>query len=82
GEWPTPRRLVVVLNQACEGGENRWFASTLELQRVSLGFCEACRSVRTLTVRVGRETPLDLRCPRHRENSGRIPLLYPVCFKW
>ncbi|CAM9440496.1 unnamed protein product [Ectocarpus sp. 12 AP-2014] len=30
----------------------RWYASTLELQLVSLGFCGACRNVQTLTLHV------------------------------
>ncbi|CAM9691685.1 unnamed protein product, partial [Ectocarpus sp. 4 AP-2014] len=49
--------FIVALNQTCDGGKRRWYASTLELQRVSLAFCGACRSVPTLHVRVDRETP-------------------------
>ncbi|CAN0164398.1 unnamed protein product [Ectocarpus sp. 6 AP-2014] len=35
--------FIVALNQTCDGRENRWYASTLELQLVSLKFCGACR---------------------------------------
>ncbi|CAN0213302.1 unnamed protein product, partial [Scytosiphon promiscuus] len=50
--------FTIALNQACEGrGRNRWYASTLELQLVSLDFLRACRRVRTLHVRIDRETP-------------------------
>ena len=52
--------LNVVLLQACEGGENRWYASTLELQLVSLELCRACRSVPILHVRVEAGTPRTL----------------------
>ncbi|CAN0229897.1 unnamed protein product, partial [Ectocarpus fasciculatus] len=44
--------FTVALNQACDGRQKRWYASTLELQLVSLEFCGACRSVKTLHVRV------------------------------
>ncbi|CAN0496982.1 unnamed protein product, partial [Ectocarpus sp. 8 AP-2014] len=49
--------FVVALNQTCDGGDKRWYASTLELQLVSLEFCGACRRVPTLHVRVNRQTP-------------------------
>ncbi|CAN0553692.1 unnamed protein product, partial [Ectocarpus sp. 8 AP-2014] len=49
--------FIVALNQTCDGGEKRWYASTLELQLVSLEFCGACRHVPTLDVRVNRQTP-------------------------
>ncbi|CAN0511524.1 unnamed protein product, partial [Ectocarpus sp. 8 AP-2014] len=49
--------FVVALNQTCDGGDKRWYASTLELQLVSLEFCGACRRVPTLHVRVDRQTP-------------------------
>eukprot|EP00752_Nemacystus_decipiens_P008832 g7883.t1 len=52
--------FTVALNQACEGGEKRWYASTLELQLASLEFCRACRSVPTLHVRVNPESPTSL----------------------
>ncbi|CBJ26958.1 expressed unknown protein [Ectocarpus siliculosus] len=49
--------FIVALNQTCDGRENRWYASTLELQLVSLKFCGACRRFPTLHVRVDRQTP-------------------------
>ncbi|CAM9389107.1 unnamed protein product, partial [Ectocarpus sp. 6 AP-2014] len=49
--------FVVALSQACEGGEKRWYVSTLELQLTSLGMCRACRNVSTLRVRVEDQTP-------------------------
>ncbi|CAM9615447.1 unnamed protein product, partial [Ectocarpus sp. 12 AP-2014] len=51
--------FTVALNQACCG---RWYASTLELQLVSLEFCGACRRLQTLHVRVYRRIPPSL-CP-------------------
>ncbi|CAM9787639.1 unnamed protein product, partial [Ectocarpus sp. 8 AP-2014] len=47
----------VALNQTCDGGDKRWYASTLELQLVSLEFCGACRLVPTLHVCVDRQNP-------------------------
>ena len=47
-----PGAFVVAVNQACEGGEKRWYASTLELQLTSLELCKACRSVGTLRMHV------------------------------
>ncbi|CAN0090492.1 unnamed protein product [Ectocarpus sp. 12 AP-2014] len=38
--------FIVALNQTCDGGEKRWYASTLELQLASLEFvgrADACR---------------------------------------
>ncbi|CAB1105529.1 unnamed protein product [Ectocarpus sp. CCAP 1310/34] len=48
--------FIVALNRTCDGGEQRWYASTLELQPVSLEFCVACRRVPTShsTSTVGR----------------------------
>lgn len=51
---------MVALNQACEGVDKRWFSSTLELQRVSLDFCRACRSFSNLLIKVGPSTPHNL----------------------
>ncbi|CAM9669642.1 unnamed protein product, partial [Hapterophycus canaliculatus] len=49
--------FTIALHQACGGSLRRWYASTLQLQLASLGFCRACRSVPTLHVRVNRSTP-------------------------
>ncbi|CAM9295056.1 unnamed protein product, partial [Ectocarpus sp. 12 AP-2014] len=49
--------FIVSLNQTCDRQEQRWYASTLELQLVSLDFCGACRRCPTLHVRVDRQTP-------------------------
>ncbi len=49
--------FIVALSQASEGGEKRWYASTLQLQLASLEMCSACRNVPTVHVRVDVETP-------------------------
>ncbi|CAM9252174.1 unnamed protein product, partial [Ectocarpus sp. 12 AP-2014] len=54
----------IALSQACAREEQRWFASTLELQLASLDICRACRSMSILHVRVTRETPRSLWSPR------------------
>ncbi|CAM9797682.1 unnamed protein product, partial [Ectocarpus sp. 12 AP-2014] len=60
--------FIVALNQTCDGGKMRWYASTLELQLVSLEFCGACRRVPTLHVRVHRRTirSLCFPCESHK----------------
>lgn len=82
------RRLLafdVALHQACEGGDRRWYASTLELQLASLGLCKACRGVPTLRVQVGEGTPRTLRFPREprtTRNSSREPVVQPGFLSW
>ncbi|CAN0173235.1 unnamed protein product, partial [Ectocarpus sp. 12 AP-2014] len=72
--------FIVALNQTCDGGKRRWYASTLELQRVSLAFCGACRCVPTLHVRVDQQTPRSLWSPRqsHTTASKRSREVYIV----
>ncbi|CAN0551023.1 unnamed protein product, partial [Ectocarpus sp. 12 AP-2014] len=55
--------FIVALNQVCDEHDKRWYASTLELQLVSLAFCGACRSVPTLQVRVDHKLPRSLWYP-------------------
>ncbi|CAM9602449.1 unnamed protein product, partial [Ectocarpus fasciculatus] len=85
--------FFVALDQACDGQAKRWYASTLELQLVSLAFCGACRSVQTLHVRVAQQTPLSLWSPRAlhiatNEGSGevlissRVPSLQAYGVTW
>ncbi|CAM9728789.1 unnamed protein product [Ectocarpus fasciculatus] len=69
--------FIVALDQACDGQEKRWYASTLELQLASLAFCRACRSVQTLHVRVDQQTPPSLWSPLSsqttaNESSGEV----------
>ncbi|CAN0248867.1 unnamed protein product, partial [Ectocarpus sp. 12 AP-2014] len=85
--------FVVALSQACEGGEKRWYVSTLELQLTSLDMCRACRSTSILHVRVNRETPQSLwssRTTRTRPNSrswkrrisNRVPVVQALRLMW
>lgn len=65
--------FIVALGQARAGGEKRWYASTLELQLVSLEFCKACRGIPILSVRVDDRTPCSLWFfprPRSGLNTG------------
>ncbi|CAN0497102.1 unnamed protein product, partial [Ectocarpus sp. 12 AP-2014] len=75
GESKCLDALIVALNQACDGQEGRWYASTLELQRVSLELCGACRSAQLLHVRVDEGTPPTLWSSRtsHTTSSQRNP---------
>ena len=61
--------FTVALNQACEGGKNRWYTSSLELQLASLELCRACRKVPTLRVLVDDRTPRTLWSPRKTHNA-------------
>jgi len=85
--------FVVALSQACEGGENRWYASTLQLQRVSSEMCIACRSAPTLHVRVDDRTPRALWFPRQSQIlsntriskvrlSSWVPVVRAVVLTW
>ncbi|CAN0589936.1 unnamed protein product, partial [Ectocarpus sp. 12 AP-2014] len=85
--------FIVALNQACDGQNKRWIASTLELQLASLEFCGACRSVQTFQVHVDAETPPRLwyPCKAHitpdkegREVSiaSRVPAVQPFGWTW
>eukprot|EP00903_Cladosiphon_okamuranus_P014166 g13165.t1 len=48
GKRRSVNAFAVALDQACGGGEKRWYTSTLELQLASLELCRACRRVPTL----------------------------------
>ncbi|CAN0190334.1 unnamed protein product, partial [Ectocarpus sp. 12 AP-2014] len=85
--------FIVALNQACDGGKRRWYASTLELQLVSLEVCGACRCVPVLHVRVRRRTPRSLWSPckshetadmRSGEGciSSRVPAVHAFGLTW
>ena len=84
----------VALSQAYDGGgRKRWYASTIELQLVSLDFCRACRTVPTLHVHVDESTPRSLRFPRRSETppntrrskvriSNRVPVVRALSLTW
>ncbi|CAN0435400.1 unnamed protein product, partial [Ectocarpus fasciculatus] len=84
--------FVVALDQACEGGEKRWYTSTLELQLASPVFCKACRSVSTLNVLVETATPRTLWASRALDSttsevssssvSSRVPLVRAFSLTW
>lgn len=80
--------FVVALDQACGGGKKRWYASTLELQLVSVKFCGACRSVPTLGVAVEARTPFSLwyrvKKPEHLPigSSSRVPFVRALSLRW
>lgn len=71
GEQVCRRFRRCLLNQACRGGEKRWYTSTLELQLASLELCRACRRVPTLHVLVYPRTLRTLwsPCKPHRESE-------------
>ncbi|CAM9286591.1 unnamed protein product, partial [Ectocarpus sp. 8 AP-2014] len=85
--------FVVALSQACEGGEKRWYASTLELQLTSLDMCRACRSTSILHVRVNHLTPHSLWSSRTTQTwpntrssrlrvSSRVPVVRALGLMW
>ncbi|CAN0449996.1 unnamed protein product, partial [Ectocarpus fasciculatus] len=85
--------FTVALNQACDGQEKCWYASTLELQLVSLEFCGACRSVQTLHVRVVPYTCPSLWSARQSHTtpdkrglevcvSSRVPAVQAIGLTW
>ncbi|CAN0430150.1 unnamed protein product, partial [Ectocarpus fasciculatus] len=85
--------LVIALTQACKGGEKRWYASTLELQRTSLDICRACRSTSIVHVRVDHQTPRSLWSPRKVQSrpntrsskariSSRVPVVRALRLPW
>lgn len=86
--------FIVALSQASEGGDKRWYASILQLQLASLELCEACRSVRTLRVRVRYATPRSVWCSRQSKHrpikrswekcriSSRVPVGRAVSLTW
>ena len=77
--------LILAVSQACDEGDRRWYASTLELQLASLELCRACRSVSTLHVLVDEATPRRLWKPVPRSEvpvPTRVPLVRPVGFTW
>ncbi|CAN0452593.1 unnamed protein product, partial [Ectocarpus sp. 8 AP-2014] len=77
GQSATLDAFIVASSQACIEGENLWYASTLELQLVSLEACRVCRSIPTLHVRVNQETPgivwNALRPAYHRSEVASFP---------
>ena len=81
--------FTVALLQQTVGG-TKWFASTAQLQLASLQFCLACRSVRTLHLRVQSDTPRYLWAtvgiPRTRRArkalTSRVPALRPEKVTW
>lgn len=83
--------FTVALEQASEGGEKRWIASTLELQLASLEYCRACRNVPTLHVRVYDTTPRSLwfsgQTQPNMDNSKRristrVPVVRTLRLTW
>ncbi|CAN0073129.1 unnamed protein product, partial [Ectocarpus sp. 6 AP-2014] len=70
--------LMATLNPACDGQATRWYESTLELQRASRAFCEACRSFQTLHVRIDGRTPPSLWSPA----SSRVPAVQAFGMTW
>ena len=79
--------FFVALGQMGEGMP--WYASTLQLQRTSLGFCTACREFRKLRLLLDETTPATVRSPRgpneprpttrsRGEGSSRVPRLRPL----
>lgn len=47
--------FIVALNQASDAG--KWYTSTMQLQLISVAFCEACRNVPMLHLAVEFDTP-------------------------
>lgn len=86
--------IVVALSQGCEGGEKRWYTSTMELQLASLEICRACRSVPSLSVRVEPRTPVSLwhrasihtginaRISKESRLSSRVPVVRALRLVW
>ncbi|CAM9479145.1 unnamed protein product [Pylaiella littoralis] len=85
--------FVVALRLARKTGDNRWYASTLELQLASVEFCRACRNVPVLNVRVEGKTPRYLWDPSKSKSkptaekskdptSSRVPLVRAIGLTW
>ncbi|CAM9420406.1 unnamed protein product [Ectocarpus fasciculatus] len=85
--------FIVALNQTCDGRATCWYASTLELQLVSLEFCGACRSILSFDVRIHEQTPLSmwsLHKPKPTPNkhcrrvciSSRVPAVQAIGWNW
>ncbi|CAN0504410.1 unnamed protein product, partial [Ectocarpus sp. 12 AP-2014] len=78
--------FVVALSQCYEGGEKRWYSSTLQLQLASLEFCGACRSIAMLHVFVDAETPPTLwslgQANPTAVTSTRVPAVRAVGLTW
>lgn len=81
--------FTVALNESCDG--TQWYASTMELQLASLGFCKACRSVSTLRLTVEKATPARLwndaaahtiSAALKRPKATRVPVLQPRDVTW
>ena len=70
--------FTIALSQACEGGEKRWYTSTLGLQLASLEFCKVCRSVPTLDALVVGGTPRSLWSPP-KAHTGHSTTRSKVC---
>jgi len=93
GESRCLHAFTVALSEACNGGVKRWYASTLELQLVSLEFCRACRSIPQLAVNVEASTPRSLWSPRKAQtpprtrssearSASRVPVVQAVRLTW
>ncbi|CAM9974370.1 unnamed protein product [Pylaiella littoralis] len=78
--------FIVALSQACEGGDKRWYASTLQLHLASMDFCRACRSIPILHVRIDDGSPRSLWNPGRAQprpntrstkirTSSRVPVV-------
>ncbi|CAN0491918.1 unnamed protein product, partial [Ectocarpus sp. 12 AP-2014] len=85
--------FIVALNQVGDEHDKRWYASTLELQLVSLAFCGACRSVPTIQVRVEQKLPRSIWYPSTSHtatNNGSgavatwngVPVVQAFGFTW
>ncbi|CAM9160525.1 unnamed protein product [Ectocarpus sp. 8 AP-2014] len=67
---PCLEAFAVVLNNTCDG--KPWFASTQELQLVSLQLCEACRALNTVHLEA------DPQIPRTLLAAADAPVAYPT----
>ncbi|CAN0363910.1 unnamed protein product, partial [Ectocarpus fasciculatus] len=86
--------FTLALSQACDGQEERWYVSTLELQLVSLELCQACRSAQLLDARVDEDTPPTLWTSRASHTtpgkrsetsfiiSNRVPAVQAFGWTW
>lgn len=79
---------AVLMSQTCEGGRERWFTSTRQLQLVSVELCRACRGVPDFKVHIEEKTPRGVWCTRQSQLplnmpvSIRVPVLRAFHFTW
>ncbi|CAN0035741.1 unnamed protein product [Ectocarpus fasciculatus] len=83
----TLKALVVTLNETCDG--TSWYTSTVELQLASLEICVACRTYRTMHLKVDPNIPRWLLAasdaqPPHPTRLGRtrVPRLKARRVTW